>query len=160
MVFLPKFIILGPHIQYSAFMNVKNIAFADDDSEEHDFLKEVINQIDPHINLHCFLNGDGLLNCLYSSDDLPDIIILDINMPRIKGPEVLQRIRNINKLKLIPVIMYSTSSTRNDILLSYELGASYYLRKVYNISLLKSNIQLLIDLIQSGKKVELNDFVI
>ncbi len=64
-----------------------------------------------------------------SSDQLPDLIILDVNLPRKNGHEVLQHIKGHDKLKCIPVIMLTTSSSDSDIRLSYESYANCYITK-------------------------------
>jgi chemotaxis family two-component system response regulator Rcp1 len=61
--------------------------------------------------------------------DTPDLILLDINLPKINGTEVLAFIKNDPDLKRIPVIMLTTSSAEKDILASYENHANCYITK-------------------------------
>ena len=61
--------------------------------------------------------------------ELPELILLDINMPKMNGHEVLKKIKTNEKTKHIPVIMLSTSFAKNDILLSYQNFVSCYLLK-------------------------------
>ncbi|MFV2060114.1 MAG: response regulator [Gammaproteobacteria bacterium] len=61
--------------------------------------------------------------------EMPDIILMDINMPKISGIELLKLIKENEKTKLIPVIMLTSSDEKDDIISSYALGASSYLRK-------------------------------
>jgi len=65
----------------------------------------------------------------YSEAGVPDLIILDVNLPRVNGHEVLQFIKYEDKFKHIPVIMLSTSSSDKDIELSYENHANCYITK-------------------------------
>ncbi|WP_411274831.1 response regulator [Daejeonella sp.] len=62
-------------------------------------------------------------------DTLPDLIILDVNIPRMNGHEVLQHVKQHTGLKHIPVIMLTTSSTESDINMSYQNHANCYITK-------------------------------
>ncbi len=65
---------------------------------------------------------------------LPALIILDLNMPQKNGKDVLKIIKSNNGLKQIPIIIYSTSDTKSDILESYKLGCNGYIVKPSNYS--------------------------
>jgi CheY-like chemotaxis protein len=60
---------------------------------------------------------------------LPQVVLLDIKMPRMDGLEVLQRIRTDERTKLLPVVVLTTSSEDKDRIESYKLGANSYVRK-------------------------------
>jgi len=60
---------------------------------------------------------------------MPDLILLDLNMPRMDGREVLDELKKDERLKTIPVIVLTTSETEQDILRSYQLGANSYITK-------------------------------
>jgi two-component system, chemotaxis family, response regulator Rcp1 len=72
-----------------------------------------------------FLNGRGK----FEDAPRPDIILLDLNLPRKDGREVLHDIKNDEKLKHIPVVVLTTSKAEEDVLRSYELHASCYVAK-------------------------------
>lgn len=96
--------------------------------------------------MHIARDGETALNMLTKSDeyeDLPemDLILLDINLPRIDGPEVLQRIKNDPALSLIPVVMLSSSTNPKDILKSYECQASSYIVKAQGLKEFKKIAQ-------------------
>ena len=65
----------------------------------------------------------------YRGTDMPDLILLDINLPKMDGTEVLTIIKNDPELKRIPVIMLTTSSAEKDILTSYDNHANCYITK-------------------------------
>jgi two-component system response regulator len=60
---------------------------------------------------------------------LPDVILLDLNLPKLSGFDVLRRIRGDPRTRLLPVIILTSSREERDIISSYELGASSYIRK-------------------------------
>lgn len=68
----------------------------------------------------------------YLNTSTPDIIILDLNIPKKSGREVLEEIKRHNSLRQIPVIIFSTSSNKSDILKAYDLNANSYLIKPDN----------------------------
>lgn len=59
----------------------------------------------------------------------PGIVLLDINLPGLNGGEVLERIRGDDRLKLVPVIMLTTSNDERDVQMAYRLGANSYVQK-------------------------------
>ncbi|MEM7655501.1 MAG: response regulator, partial [Bacteroidota bacterium] len=70
----------------------------------------------------------------YANTQLPDIIFLDLNLPRKDGREVLQQIKEDPKWKMIPVVVLTTSEADQDILKSYELHANCYITKPVDIN--------------------------
>lgn len=62
-------------------------------------------------------------------DELPALLLLDINLPKVSGLDVLRRIRADTRTKLLPVIMLTTSQEEQDLVGSYSLGANSYIRK-------------------------------
>ncbi len=76
-------------------------------------------------------DGEEALNFLYSPDlkSLPRLILLDLKMPKINGIEVLRRIREDERLKMIPIVMLTSSKEDQDIIESYKLGINAYIVK-------------------------------
>jgi CheY-like chemotaxis protein len=64
-----------------------------------------------------------------STQELPTLILLDLQLPRINGLEVLQRIRSNPQIGLIPVVILTTSNEQQDLIESYSLGCNSYIRK-------------------------------
>jgi len=74
-------------------------------------------------------NGEDALNTLVSECRLPDIIILDLNMPKMNGIEFLRSLKKDEYFKFIPIIILTTSRNRNDTLECYQIGISGYFIK-------------------------------
>jgi len=112
----------------------------DDDADDKFFFKEATESM--FISSVCLEANDGAdaVNQLRKVEQLPDIIFLDINMPRIDGRECLKELKRESRLKSIPVIMYSTSFTDRTIAELQALGASDYLTKPTDINKLPAQI--------------------
>lgn len=80
---------------------------------------------------HLTVARDGVeaLECLRGQSPHPDLILLDLNLPKKDGREVLADIKNDERLKLIPVVVLTTSKAEEDILRSYKLHANCYITK-------------------------------
>ena len=103
---------------------------ADDDQDDVELFTEAVNEVDKSIQCHSAMDGEEALKKLMAMlPDLPDIIFLDLNMPRINGKQCLVEIKKTEKLNTVPVVIYSTSSIQHDIDETRELGAVYFLTK-------------------------------
>jgi CheY-like chemotaxis protein len=92
-------------------MNTSNFTLlvVDDDQDDLEIFYEAIQSINSAINCLVADNGKAALDLLNQLIFLPQIIFLDYNMPQMNGQKCLNHIRNIERLKNIPVVMYSTS---------------------------------------------------
>jgi CheY-like chemotaxis protein len=107
---------------------VFTIFMADDDHDDQNFLRMAVHKFSPEIRVECVNNGMDLLELLKKEGE-PDLIILDLNMPQRNGKEILKDIKTNNELKHIPVIIYSTSKSTEEINTIYTLGANSFLTK-------------------------------
>jgi two-component system, chemotaxis family, response regulator Rcp1 len=96
--------------------------------------REAFKDAKVHINLHVASDGAKAMAFLkregeYASALRPDMILLDLNLPKKDGREVLEEIKDNPTLKTIPVVVLTTSSSEADILRSYQLHANCYITK-------------------------------
>lgn len=121
--------------------NGKTCLLIDDDIDDQEIFALVLKSLNPSIT--CITASDGIeaIQKLTMEETLnPDFIFLDLNMPRMDGKECLQEIKKIDRLKGIPIIIYSTSSEQKDILETRKLGASDYLEKQSSVTELKNRL--------------------
>lgn len=125
-----------------------NILLADDDIDDRAFFEQAIKEISNEIILTTVQDGEQLMELLSEKTQLlPDILFLDLSMPRKNGFECLTEIKENKSLNDMPVVMFSTSYERDLIYeksmieLLYNIGAQSYIRKPDNILQLKENIE-------------------
>lgn len=105
-----------------------SVLLIDDDIDDRMIFGEVLKELAPEITYHEAINGEDALHKL-TGELAPDIIFLDLNMPRVDGKQFLAEIRQQEHLRHIPVIIYTTSSHDSDKRETNALGASYFLTK-------------------------------
>ena len=113
-------------------MNTKHhkLLLADDDIDDCTFFKDALEELPLSTTLSTVNDGVQLMNYLSAkSHDLPDVLFLDLNMPRKSGFECLSEIKLADKLKDIPVIIFSTSLNLEVVNLLYQKGAHHYICK-------------------------------
>tara|TARA_R110000868_G_scaffold257575_4_gene514830 strand:- start:20844 stop:21290 length:447 start_codon:yes stop_codon:yes gene_type:complete len=129
-----------------------HILLADDDEDDCMFFKDALDELSIPASFNAVNNGVELMDFLQNNlPKLPQVLFLDLNMPRKSGMECLTEIKGSEKLRQLPVIIYSTSSNLEVMDLLYEKGAQYYIRKPADFSNLKSVIGSAIDLIDQKK---------
>lgn len=105
------------------------ILLVEDDTIEVMKLKRAIVKLAMDHDLVEAKNGEEALEILKNDSVLPDILFLDLNMPKINGVEFLKMLKEDKKLRFLPIIMLTTSSNRKDILTCYDLGIAGYIIK-------------------------------
>lgn len=114
----------------------------DDDIDDTFLFREVLNDVAPHIHLRTAANGQEALDMLVTlgtdGQALPDLIFLDLNMPRMDGKQCLVLIKANDALQHIPVIMYTTSSHSRDIEETMQNGAVSFITKPSHVSDLRT----------------------
>jgi CheY-like chemotaxis protein len=117
---------------------VRHILLADDDFDDRYFFEKVLSALPIPTQLTSIEDGEELMDYLFeNSEKLPDVLFLDLNMPRKNGFECMSEIRQNEKLKHLPVIIYSTSLHETIADLLYADGAYYYVRKTDILELQK-----------------------
>ena len=126
------------------------ILYADDDVDDRDLVMEALREIDPSISCITATDGREVIGLLEHHLPLPDYIMLDINMPAMNGKECLTVLKQNERLKNIPVVIYSTTSDQREIDEYLALGALTFIRKPHTFTQLCT--ALTIFLASSGRK--------
>ncbi len=124
-----------------------HILLADDDEDDRLFFKDAFEEIKIKTLVHTVSDGVELMDYLTQGGIvLPHVLFLDLNMPRKNGMECLKEIKQIDRLKDIAVVIYSTSSSEENIEETFVNGANVYINKPSDFDILKKVLSEIITL--------------
>lgn len=117
------------------------IIMVDDDADDRFLVQAAFEDNELNPDLQFFENGESLLKFLADNlHHLPQLILLDLNMPGKDGKDVIKHIKTNDSLRLIPIVVFSTSKAPCDINQSYAYGANSYIVKPSGYEQLKAVI--------------------
>ncbi|KAA0874158.1 response regulator [Nitrincola tapanii] len=128
-----------------------HLLLVEDDPADAYLVQLALKESGHHLSLHHAQDAQEALQLLQSphlaSERFahPDLILLDLNMPRMNGLEFLKKIKQNSALKAIPVVMLTTSDAESDIQAAYQQGAAGYLVKPADMDLFIRQIKQLLD---------------
>lgn len=113
------------------------ILIADDDAEDRMLIQEALDESRLKNKIQFVENGEELMDYLHNRGKYqnkeeyptPGLILLDLNMPKKDGREALKEIKAADQLRLIPIVVLTTSKAEEDILKTYNLGVSSFITK-------------------------------
>lgn len=109
------------------------IMLVDDNQADVELTKETLADCKLRLSIITADDGQQALDLLEAKlarqERLPELILLDLNMPRLDGPGLLKALRAREELKAIPVVVLTSSDAEQDIVRSYKLGANCYVNK-------------------------------
>lgn len=113
----------------------RTIYLAEDDLDDQDFLKEALRELDPSVKVVSFSSGLKFLNAIEEIPDenLPELIVLDYNIPELNGSEILNKLGRRSRYANIPKLVWSTSDSQLYRQTCLEGGADAYLVKPSSI---------------------------
>ena len=115
-----------------------HIILADDDEDDILFFTDAFDELKINTKVNTFKDGEELMNYLNTDDAvMPNVLFLDLNMPKKTGIECLKEIKANNKMSGIAIAIYSTSASEEDIEKTFVLGANIYIKKPGDFKKLK-----------------------
>ena len=105
------------------------VYLVEDDADHAMIIGRAIREVGPQTEVYAAEDGEAALAALRQDEALPDLILLDINMPGLSGFDVLARLKADPRLARVPVVMLTSSELPADVARAYELGASGYISK-------------------------------
>ena len=123
-----------------------HVLVAEDDADDRLLFQEACEEIDPALSLRFARDGVELLELLEAGGRTnPSLLVLDINMPRMTGKEVLLALRCDPDRRTIPTVVMSTSILQADIDSAYELGANGFVAKPTRFRDLVRDVEVMLD---------------
>jgi CheY-like chemotaxis protein len=131
----------------------RSLLVIEDSDVDFEALQRMMRNSSLSISIYRCLDGDEALDFLYHTGEYadnnnaphPSVILLDLNLPGTDGREVLERIKQDEKLKVIPIVVFTTSSNPRDMQVCYQKGANSYIIKPIDVSKLRKAIQTTLD---------------
>ena len=124
------------------------ILLVEDSKADIRLTQEALKDINIEYNLEIVFDGEEAMQYLNNAKNklLPDVILLDLNLPRKNGHEVLEDIKNDAVLEKIPVIVLTVSQDEEDVLKALDLKMNYYINKPVNSNRLGAVLQMISEL--------------
>lgn len=128
----------------------RDVLVVDDNAADTALLQAVFRQLQMTHRLHVVADGLEALSFLHKEGKFahaprPALILLDLNLPKLHGRDVLQQLKQHALLRTIPVMIFSSSSAESDIQGSYELGANAYVVKPFELDELLGLMRTLVE---------------
>lgn len=123
-----------------------DVLLVEDSPGDVRLLREAFGEANPRVRLHVAADGIEAMSFLRreganAAAPRPDFILLDLNLPKMDGREVLAKIKGDDSLRTIPIVILTTSEAEADITRSYELNANAYLRKPVTLDAFEALVQ-------------------
>jgi DNA-binding response OmpR family regulator len=133
----------------------KRLLLIDDDHDDHEFFLDALQEIDSSITCTAFFDGEQALRQLKNNgSEAPDLIILDTNMPKLNGKQILAELKRTPNLKEVPVVMYSTIFSDRDNLELTNLGAMHCLSKPSKFGEFRSSLKEILEKKMAARRLE------
>lgn len=121
--------LLTHHYHHVTLQPVIKVLIIDDDEDDRFFMEQAFKTDSPHTQVYLASSGQQALDWLRSTHPLPDVILLDLNMPGMTGFEVLQHLKQSDFFHPIPIIILTTSDASTDQEQAAQLGATGFITK-------------------------------
>ncbi|WP_018614528.1 response regulator [Segetibacter koreensis] len=137
-------------------MNTAPILIVDDDLDDQEFLQEAWKELDFTNKLIFFKTAEEVLNYLKQEKESPFLIISDVNLPKMNGFELKEKILNDTSIryKSIPFVFFSNTATNKQIEKSYDLGSNGFFIKGQSMTEIKNTFTNIVNYWQKSKTPE------
>jgi DNA-binding response OmpR family regulator len=128
-----------------------DILLIEDDIDDVDLLKDALLENEVNYQMQVIMEGDKVFTYLQTLENLPEIIVMDLNLPKTGGKEILQEIKSASPLTKIPIVVLTTSSSKDDIDYCNKMGISKFITKPATIDGWNSTIHAIMHVANSTR---------
>jgi CheY-like chemotaxis protein len=115
--------------------DIKLILLVEDDPDHELLTIRALKRSNIANDVHVARDGEEAIDILFGENPLhPQVILLDLKLPKVDGLEVLRRIRESAETRMLPVVILTSSDEERDLVRSYQLGVNSYIRKPVNFN--------------------------
>lgn len=124
-------------------MKAQTILLVEDDSDDQELIRQSLARCEHKHELIVIADGEEALTYIFESESFnyPAVIILDLKLPKINGHEILKQIKESEKTKHIPVVIFTSSKEEKDLKESYASGANAFVRKPIDFIEFKNTVK-------------------
>jgi CheY-like chemotaxis protein len=123
-----------------------HVLLVEDDADDIDFMMMALADDDAPYDVITVTDGEKALQHLSQSDLLPDVVVLDLNLPKIDGREVLKALKADKRFASVPVLVHTTSKSERDIAYCQSFAVDRYITKTTSLEGLKTTTKAIRDL--------------
>ena len=120
------------------------ILHVEDDHDDVELLRNAFEGIEKELSIKVIIEGHKVLPWLEAQEILPDAIVMDLNLPKVHGREILAALKANQKMKNIPVVILTTSSSKDDMKFCRDNGANEYITKPSTVKGFKDAVELIL----------------
>jgi len=124
------------------------ILLIEDDDDDIGLLRDALEQNAVNCKIDLIMEGDKAIPFLENNQPLPDIIVMDFNLPKLHGREILLQISASEKLSAIPLMVLTTSASQDDMRYAFSMGANKFITKPNTMQGFNSTVEAIISLVQ------------
>jgi DNA-binding response OmpR family regulator len=121
------------------------ILLIEDDEDDVELLQEALNTNSVPFEMQVIRDGSEAIEFVRTCDVYPDVIVMDFNLPKVHGKVILKEIKAAEILKDMPLIVLTTSSSKEDENYAYEMGAHKFLIKPVTLEQMKHTATVIVD---------------
>jgi CheY-like chemotaxis protein len=124
------------------------ILLIEDDTDDIELLKDAFEQNDVNCSIDVVMEGDKAIPFLENIASLPDVIVMDFNLPKLHGREILSQIRASKNFSTIPLMVLTTSASQDDIRYAFSMGANKFITKPNTMEGFNSTVEAIVSLVR------------